>query len=400
MPLRAAAVVAVAGAVVSLLSALVFGLATGDALEIVGVASGAAIGAGVVGAAVLHLARRRAIALQSGIAALTSVAAVAAAMVAASSFMFSASSEAGALAAILIVAGTVGVLVSLALGNRIASDRRTVVEATRRVGRGGALSIDLPATEEFADVANELQEISAQLDRAQARERSLDRSRRELVAWISHDLRTPLARLRAVIEALEDEIVGDPKVIRAYYRTLDRETLRLSALIDDLFELSRISAGALELQLEALPLAELVSDVVAAATGTAAQKRIVLDLEVAAQPRVRISSSHVERALDNLVDNAIRHTPRDGRVRVRVEATDERAQVLVEDNCGGIPEAELAQLLSPPSATSALEVSSTRRGLGLLIARGLVEAHAGTIAVENTDTGCRFTITVPRQRDA
>jgi signal transduction histidine kinase len=397
MPLRIAPFVAFFGACVSFLVALAFGITATDALTLVGLAGSAAVGIGIVGAVVLHFARGRTIAVQTGIIALTSVVAQASAMFAASGPLFSASNADGALAAVLIVAGTVGVLITVALGIRVDADRRSVVEATRQVGRGDTVSIETPATEEFADVANEVERMGAKLDESLSRERSLDRSRRELVAWVSHDLRTPLARLRAVVEALEDRIVDDPDTIRAYYRTLDVETMRLSKLIDDLLELSRISAGALELTFESLPIAELVSDVVASASEVAERKGVTVDLQIEAGPHAWVSSSHIERALGNLLDNAIRHTARGDAIAVRVAESSDFVRVTVEDSCGGIPPAELARLNDLEPGSTDLHEAATHAGLGVTIARGLVEAHSGRLSVANTSEGCCFTIELPRQ---
>src|SRR5207249_5061553 len=133
-------------------------------------------------------------------------------------------------------------------------------EATRRIGQGQALSqVERPATAELASLAEELESMSRRLDEARQREQALDASRRELVAWVSHDLRTPLAGIRAMVEALEDRVVSDPPTISAYYANLRVETDRLAALVDDLFELSVIQAGALDLQFEPSSLSEIVS---------------------------------------------------------------------------------------------------------------------------------------------
>jgi signal transduction histidine kinase len=399
MRVRITAIVAIAGVSISYLAAIAFGISSMDAVKLVGLAGSAAIGVGFVGAVVLHLAHGRTIGVQTGIVALTSVATQAGAMFAASGPLFSASNADGALTAVLIVAGTVGVLISLALGARVDADRRSVVEATRQVARGDAVSIETPATEEFADVAYEVEQMGTQLDESLSRERSLDRSRRELVAWVSHDLRTPLARLRAVVEALEDRIVDDSDTIRSYYRTLDVETMRLSKLIDDLLELSRISAGALELQLESLSIAELVSDVVASASEVAERKGVTVNLRIGARPRARISPSHIERALGNILDNALRHTPPGKTITVSVAESPDVAKIMVEDSCGGIPPAELARLNDPTRGPPNLHAPATHTGLGVTISRGLVEAHSGRLSVANTRDGCCFTIELPRQPD-
>jgi signal transduction histidine kinase len=249
-----------------------------------------------------------------------------------------------------------------------------------------------------------------------ARERAVEASRRELIAWVSHDLRTPLAGLRAMAEALEDRVVAEPTQVASYHTALRRETDRLAGMVDDLFELSRIQAGAIALQLDAVPLGDLVSDAVAAVGAAAARKRVRLLAEGAGGwPTVRGSDAELGRVVRNLLANAVRHTPADGAVVIAagvsstvdgqvstVDGSVPMAWLSVQDACGGIPEHDLPRLFDvafrgeaarTPSVPSDSLAGGT--GLGLAIARGLVEAHRGHIGVENTGPGCRFVVELP-----
>jgi signal transduction histidine kinase len=233
-------------------------------------------------------------------------------------------------------------------------------------------------------------------------ERAAERSRRELVAWVSHDLRTPLAGIRAMSEALIDGVVADRDDVERYSAQILRETYRLSTMVDDLFEMSKINSGALRLTLEPLDLRELIDEVLAANRPTAERARVRLHAE---QPDSRIviaGSDHaLGRVLTNLVSNAIAHTPPGGRVELSAGTTDGHAWTRVDDTGPGIPEADLPRIFEvayrgtaarTPVAGAGMPASS---GMGLAIAAGLVHAHHGEITAVNRDRGCRFEVRLP-----
>ncbi|GAA1261686.1 HAMP domain-containing sensor histidine kinase [Saccharothrix xinjiangensis] len=239
---------------------------------------------------------------------------------------------------------------------------------------------------------------------ARARERAAEASRRELVAWISHDLRTPLAGIRAMAEALADGVVAEPGEVADYAARISGEASALSGMVDDLFELSRITAGALRLTLSEVPLADVVSEVVAAEGPVASRKGVVLETGAATWPVVLGSDPELARVVRNLLSNAIRHTPPTGTVTVRVDAEGASALLRVDDSCGGIPEADLPRVFEV-AFRGAPHRQPVGGGLGLAIARGLVEAHRGTITAHNHGPGCRFEVRLPlsaadRQRTA
>jgi signal transduction histidine kinase len=247
-------------------------------------------------------------------------------------------------------------------------------------------------------LARELETAGRRADEASDRERALERSRRQLVAWVSHDLRTPLAGIQAMVEALDDGVVVDQADVHAYYGRLSDQTARLAHLVDDLFELSRIEADALDLTLERVSLGELVSDAVASASVLADAKGVRVGGEVAQRPpEVEASSRELTRVVQNLLDNAIRHTPPGGSVSVRVGQTGQHAEVSVVDGCGGIPAHDLDRVFDLAYRGDAARTPSAGggAGLGLAIARGFVEAHRGDIKVRNEADGCRFTVRLP-----
>lgn len=230
---------------------------------------------------------------------------------------------------------------------------------------------------------------------ARDRERRLEAGRRELVAWVSHDLRTPLAGLRAMAEALEDGIIEDPATVGEYHRRIRVETDRMTQLVDDLFELSRINAGALRLAPTAVPLREVVSDALAGVAPLAASRRIQLVAAESGWPVVRGGERELGRVVSNLLINSVRYTPEDG--TVHIAAGHERGDVWlsVSDTCGGIPEDDLERVFDVAFRGERARTPGAGGGLGLAIVRGLVEAHGGRVGVCNTAGGCRFEVRLP-----
>jgi signal transduction histidine kinase len=235
---------------------------------------------------------------------------------------------------------------------------------------------------------------------ARERERQLESSRRELVAWVSHDLRTPLAGLRAMAEALEDGIVFDAVTLREYHRRIRVEADRMAQLVDDLFELSRISAGALRLATTTIPLREVVSDAIAGIAPLAARRKITLIAPDAGWPAVRASERELARIVSNLLVNSVRYTPEDGVVRIDAGYERDDVWLAVSDTCGGIPADDLDRVFDVAfrgqrARTPGPAFAGSGGGLGLAIVQGLVQAHGGRVEVRNTDGGCRFEVRLP-----
>ncbi|MGH9154725.1 MAG: sensor histidine kinase [Acidimicrobiales bacterium] len=398
---RPAVVTVAAGSVLALAASAVTTAPAADTVQLVGYAVGGALVAGLAGTAMLAALRHRSTQVQAVVVALTSVLAVGVGATAAANAMFLSTHDYGALLVILASSGTVGLLAALMLGDRVGVGTRNLAEVIARIGDGDGTdgqSRPWTGTEELADLGARLAGMSARLEAARSRERALDASRRELVAWVSHDLRTPLAGIRAMVEALEDGVVTDGATVDRYHRTMRLEVDRLAGLVDDLFELSRIQAGALELHLEPASLTDLVSDALAGASVAADAKGVSLVGHLSGPaPEMELSTPEVLRVLRNLLDNAIRHTPAAGRVQLEATVVDRHAVVSVLDACGGIPPGELDRVFDLAFRGDAARTPEHDggAGLGLAIARGIVEAHQGDIAVCNTDGGCRFTVRLP-----
>ena len=364
--------------------------------EVVAYAAVAALLAGAVGVALLYGLRGRSIAILQTVVSAATVLATVAGIIAITLKMLITDHDRSVTLTVTLIAGLVGLGASLALGNRLSKGTWALLEAVQRAGESGRFTPPdrtLPA--ELAGLAAELATAYERLEAANARERALESSRRELVAWVSHDLRTPLAGLRAMAEALEDKVVADAETMHRYHTQMRTEADRLTAMVDDLFELSRIHAGALRLSRRRVGLGELVSETVAGTEPLARAKGVRLQGEAKDILPVEVDAAEFGRALRNLVVNAIRHTPADGGVEIVAAADQGMACVTVSDACGGIPDDDLPRLFDVAFRGEAARTPGGGAGLGLAIARGIVEAHAGEIGVSNAGAGCRFVVRLP-----
>ena len=237
----------------------------------------------------------------------------------------------------------------------------------------------------------EVAELAASFNEMGSNLRRLFDTRRELVAWASHDLRTPLANMQAVLEALEDGL-AEPQ---EYVPVLREQVRTLSLLVEDLFELARIDAGALTLELRQLPVAPVVSSTLRSIEAEARSRHVRLDAAVDDGVTARFAPDKLERVLMNLLTNALRHTPSDGAVAVRVEPRKDEVRVAVEDTGEGL-DTEARERMFERFWRGDESRSSRGAGLGLTIARGLVEAHGGRIWAENREGGgARVCFTLP-----
>lgn len=276
------------------------------------------------------------------------------------------------------------VAAALALGTSLARRIERLEEAAGRLAAG-----DLTARAPLAS-PRELRRLGSSFNEMAGSLESLFDARRELVAAASHDLRTPIAAMTAMLEAIEDGLAEPDE----YLRPLQEQARRLAALVDDLFELARIDTGALVRELELVALAPLVESCVRGLEAEARARNVRLEQRLE-QARARCSPEQVERVLLNLLTNALRHTPSDGTVAVLVTADGREVQVSVEDTGVGLtPETARRMFDRFWRADPARDGSGS--GLGLAIARGLVEAQGGRIWAEPCESGgARVSFTLP-----
>ena len=287
--------------------------------------------------------------------------------------------------AMLAASATVAMIGGLFLARSIASSIDSVRDAAVALSHGD-LTVRAPETgpNEVADMAESFNEMAANIE-------ELFDARRELVAWASHDLRTPLANMQAMLEALEDGLAEPTD----YLPALGDQVRGLTLLVEDLFELARIDAGALTLELHASGLDLVVSSCLRGVAAEALQRHVSLGSDVNPAAVARFAPDKVERVLLNLITNALRHTPSDGSVAVRVEPDRDAVRVTVEDTGEGLDD-EAERRMFDRFWRSDPARSQRGAGLGLAIARGLVEAQGGRIWAENRpDGGARVSFTLP-----
>lgn len=288
--------------------------------------------------------------------------------------------------AVAAASAVAAVIAGLLLARSIAATLRGLRRAAGAI-EAGDLSARAPesGTGELHEVARAFNAMAASVEQ-------LFDARRELVSWASHDLRTPLASLRALVEAAEDGLLEPSE----YLPSLREQTEALSSLVDDLFELAQIDAGVLTLELRDTRLAEVVSSTIRVLGPEAATRRVALVADVEPETTVAIAPEKIERVLANLIANALRHTPADGSVAVRVEQLPHDIYVHVEDSGSGLQPDAPARMFDRFWRADRAR-TGTGAGLGLAIARGLVEAHGGRIWAENrAQGGARVSFSLPR----
>ena len=305
------------------------------------------------------------------------------------------------LLALVIFSAVITAFFSFSVASSVAGRIENIADAIRLLARGD-FRARLPAdgNDEVARLSEDVNLLAARLQAAEDKRAALDRERRELTIAISHDLRTPLASLRAMVEALSDGIVNEPAEASRYYATMGREIERLSSMIDDLFELSHLDAGVLKLERRRICLQDIAAEIVDSMQAAARLAGVDLALEVdALPPGIDIDGARMERAIGNLVRNALEHTPGGGRVLVSVSAVDGRVDVRVADSGKGIDPSDLPHIWDRfyrADSSRGRNGKGDGAGLGLAITRGIVEAHGG--AVEATSVlgqGAAFVIRLP-----
>jgi signal transduction histidine kinase len=296
-----------------------------------------------------------------------------------------------------------GVSVSLAffLSLPFNATIRTIVDAVNRM-RAGHLDTRITVTthDEFEAVAAAFNGMAEELEAAFGHQQELEQARHQLIAAVSHDLRNPLASMRAMVESINDSVVTDPGTTRRYLVRLQKDVEYLSHLIDDLFELSQINAGLIGLQLDRASLQDLVSDTLESVSAQAAQAGMTVSGCVADDlPPIPMDARRVQRVLLNLVQNALRHTPANGTIHIEVADLGPELQVVVADSGEGIAAEDLPHIFDQfYRGDAARSRDESGGGLGLSIAEGIVAAHGGRIWAESTlGHGSRFFFTLPKQ---
>jgi signal transduction histidine kinase len=303
-------------------------------------------------------------------------------------------------AGIVVAAGVLAFLGARLIAGGIVRDVAAIRDGLAAVGRGDRdVRIVTDARDELAQLATAANAMIDDLERqATARDQS-ESARRHLVAAVSHDLRTPITSLRLLAEAVSDDIVTG-ELRRTYLSRMRTHIGALSALIDDLFELSRLEAGDISWSLERVPLSELVGETVEAMRLEAEAKGVAVTANIPdALSPARANPEKLQRVLFNLIQNAIRHTPADGSVVVRAEPAAAGIEVEIRDSGNGIAPEEREKVFRAFYRGGA-EDSRTGdgAGLGLAVAQAIVEAHGGRIWLADSTHGTRVRFSLPAAR--
>lgn len=294
------------------------------------------------------------------------------------------------------VIGLVALRVGQVLNGGIAEDVSRIRAGLMRIGEGDRQVDDLPVgSDELGEIGSDIEAMARRLALEEKRRDEAESARRSLVASVSHDLRTPIASLRLMTEAIADGVAtGETR--ERYLNDLGLQVRLLGDLVDDLFELSRIEAGDINWAMGQIELEALLGETVEAMRAQAESRgvRVVADLS-GDRVAARANPEKVQRVLFNLIQNAIRHTPADGSVTVRARLAEGDVEVEVADDGPGISDEDAPHVFDPfyrggEDAARSREGS----GLGLALSRAIVEAHGGRIWFESTGSGTvmRFTL--------
>ena len=300
---------------------------------------------------------------------------------------------------LLVFASGMAMVLGYFLSSTITERVHLLKNAAEKLAEGDLKTrVPVHGRDEVAMLARTFNQMAEQLEAVDSKQRELEQLRADLIAWVGHDLQTPLASIRAILEALEDGVVDDPKTIKRYLNTAQRDVRSLSALIDDLFQLAQLNAGGIPLDRAKSSLADLISDTLESFSELAARQQVKLEGSVDTNiDPVTMDTQRIGRVLNNLIGNAIRHTPSGGEVRVHAQRKDLGVEVTVSDTGEGIHKEDLPHIFeSFYRGEKSRSRTTGGAGLGLAISQGIVQAHGGELKVESeAGQGSRFTFNLP-----
>lgn len=321
--------------------------------------------------------------------------------------MFISKHDANFLMVLLAFSGMVSLGFGYLMSRSITRGLGELMQGAEKIAQGNfSARVRVTSGDEVERVANAFNAMADRLEQSATRQNELEQARRDVIVAVSHDLRTPLASLRAMIEALNDGVVTDEQTKERYLKNAQSQAENLSLLVDDLFELSQLDAGVMQWHVEPGSLRDLISDTLETMHVQAAEKNIKLSgwVDPSVDP-VLMNSHKMQRVLYNLIQNAIRHTPADGTIFIQARKRDQEDQVQVDviDTGEGIAEKDLSRIFEQfyrgekSRSRESFGDHSGGAGLGLAIAQRIVQAHHGKIWVESKrGSGSRFSFTLPR----
>jgi len=299
---------------------------------------------------------------------------------------------------LLVFAGGMAMALGYFLSSTMTDRIHLLQNAAGKLAEGNLETrVSVTGRDEVATLAKSFNQMASQLQAADEKQRELERLRADLIAWVGHDLQTPLASIRAILEALYDGVVEDPETVSRYLNTAQRDVRSLSALIDDLFQMAQLDAGGIPLEKAESSLVDLISDTLESFSELASRQGITLNGSVEANvDPVLMDTQRIGRVLNNLIGNALRHTPAGGKVEVRARRANGRVEVNVCDSGEGIRSEDLPNIFeSFYRGEKSRSRATGGAGLGLAIARGIIHAHGGEIRVESQPGETRFIFSLP-----
>jgi signal transduction histidine kinase len=323
---------------------------------------------------------------------------VLAGVVAVASLMFVTPHDAYLLATLLAIACALAVYASWLLSRGIRADIETVRDALRAVGEGEYPRgpIETGGQDEIAELARAAKSMRGRLAEHEAGRAASERARRNLIAAISHDLRTPLTSLQLLAQGIDDGILDSGVGEHGYAEEISLHVGSLTAMVDDLFELTRLEAGEIQWSMQRVHLDELVAETVESMRAQAEAKGIAVSASIPnGLAPAEANPEKLQRVLFNLIQNAIRHTPADGTVTVAAEPAGPAIEIEVADTGGGIPARDRGRVFEPFFRGDASR-GSGGAGLGLSICRAIVEVHGGRIWLDESASGTRVRFSLPR----
>ena len=302
---------------------------------------------------------------------------------------------------LLVFAGGIAMILGYFLSSTVTTRINLLKEAAQKLAQGDLQTrVPVSGRDEVSALAATFNQMAQQLQTADEKQRELENLRNDLIAWVGHDLQTPLASMRAILEALSDGVVEEPEMVRRYLLTAQRDVMSLSALIDDLFQMSQLDTGGFPLDRMEASLSDLVSDTLESFSHLALQREIKLEGQVASNvDPIFMDTQAVGRVFNNLISNALQHTPSGGEIKVQARRTGSGVEVTVSDTGEGIRPQDIPHIFERfyrGDAARSRNRGTGGAGLGLAIARGIVRAHGGDIQVESQlGQGTRFTFIIP-----
>jgi len=304
---------------------------------------------------------------------------------------------------LLVFASGIAMILGYFLSSTVTERINQLKGAAQKLAEGDLQTrVPVSGRDEVSALAAAFNQMAEQLQTADRQQRELETLRRDLIAWVGHDLQTPLTSMRAILEALSDGVVEDPETVNRYLLTAQREVMSLSALIDDLFQMSQLDAGGFPLDRANASISDLVSDTLESFSHLALQREIKLEGQVDSNvDPVFMDTKAIGRVLNNLISNALRHTSGGGEIKVNARRTGSGVEVTISDTGEGIRLQDIPHIFERFYRGDASRSRSRNRGtggagLGLAIARGIIQAHGGDIQVESQlGQGTRFTFHIP-----